>query len=421
VDLSAKYKSDDHSFTGTPEQKSAVTSVNFESPSNIEFLPKEIISDFPKLNGMIITSCTTLTIVRNAFFTKDFGAIEYLYLCNNKIETVEANAFQHLTKLKWIAMHDNQITSLPHQIFRNNPEIIAIFLSSNKINSITPDFSKSLNKLQYVGFGGNQCISKNFGCSSGSCSVTQAELDNGLSTCYTNCRVDIQCASKSEKLENLDREEVEKISKDSKDQQAIIESLGNNLTLLNQSNADNIKSLKKAVKKIEDLNRTVQEVQEESMKNAENYEKVKLELMESNEKAINLFKENTNKKLSAHLESAKDLNKVLSLQFSEAKALMENERLQCKLRETEYTKALELRDANNVNDKQAMDYEIKTLKQEIADMKNNLGKEIAELKAKMEENKKLADCAATLKQELSDVFKKEFNDFAKKIMENNQP
>jgi hypothetical protein len=194
------------------------------------------------------------------------------------------------------------------------------------------------------------------------------------------------------------------------DQQATIESLGNNLTLLNQSNADNIKSLKKAVKKIEDLNRTVQKVQKESLKNAENYEKVKLELIERNEQTMKLFKENSTAELSAHLESTKDLNKMLSLQFSEAKALMENERLQCKLRE-----------ANNVNDKQAMDYEIKTLKQEIAELKNNLGKEIAELKEKLEENKKLTDFSATLKQELSEVFKKEFNDFAKKIMENNQP
>jgi hypothetical protein len=193
----------------------------------------------------------------------------------------------------------------------------------------------------------------------------------------------------------LDREEVEKISKDSKDQQATIESLGNNLTLLNQSNADNIKSLKKAVKKIEDLNRTVQEVQKESLKNAENYEKVKLELIERNEQTMKFFKENSTAELSAHLESAKDLNKMLSLQFSEVKALLENERLQCKLRE-----------ANYLIDKQAMDFELKALKQEIA-----------ELKIKLEGS---SDETRNLKIQLNETIQKKLDDFMKKLMEDNR-
>jgi hypothetical protein len=41
----------------------------------------------------------------------------------------------------------DQSSPLPHQIFKNNPEIIAIWLHQNKISSITPDFFNNLNNL----------------------------------------------------------------------------------------------------------------------------------------------------------------------------------------------------------------------------------------------------------------------------------
>jgi hypothetical protein len=203
VDLSEEYKSVDHSFTGIPEQKSNVTVVRFNSPLNIDFLPKEIVSDFPQFNGLVIDSCNTLTSIKNELFTEDFGAIQYLYLVRNKIETIEVGAFQHLPKLKWIAFDQNQIKSLSHHFFKNNPEIIFISFYKNQINSITPGFLKNLNKLLFVSFHTNQCTNKEFGCKSGSCSVAQAELDNGLSTCYSNCLSDGECASKSRKLDAL--------------------------------------------------------------------------------------------------------------------------------------------------------------------------------------------------------------------------
>jgi archaellum component FlaC len=62
--------------------------------------------------------------------------------------------------------------------------------------------------------------------------------------------------------------------------------------------------------------------------------------------------------LSSHLEKTKEevkeLNKVLSLQFTKAKLLMENEKLQSKL------------------EKQTMEFEMRMLKQELADLKNGM-------------------------------------------------
>jgi hypothetical protein len=221
IDFSESFKTAEHSFTGTAEQKSAVSVVRFASPTHIDFLPKEILSDFPQLNGIIIADCDTLKTVKNDLFTEDFGAIQYVDLGQNKIATIETNAFQHLTKLEWINLGGNKLRSLPHQIFKNNPELIAILLSGNKINSITPDFFKNLNKLQWVDFNGNKCTDQYFDCDSGSCS----ELNRGLTTCYANYRN-------------------EEITRKLKVQKDTIESLRNNLTLLIEAHDSELKSLK---------------------------------------------------------------------------------------------------------------------------------------------------------------------------------
>jgi Leucine-rich repeat (LRR) protein len=202
ADLSEKYKTVEHSFTDTFGQKENTTVVHFLSPAQIDFLPKEILKDFPRMNGIAIDRCETLKTVKDGLFTKDFDAIEYLHFFDNQISTIEANAFQHLPKLKWIALDKNKLRSLPHQIFKNNPEMMAILLSGNQINSITPDFFKNLNKLQWVDLHENECIEKEFGCTTGACLVTQSELDSGLAACYSNILNDRECTAKSEHLDN---------------------------------------------------------------------------------------------------------------------------------------------------------------------------------------------------------------------------
>ncbi len=296
VDLSEHYKTVAHSFSGTAEEKSSVTVVRFETPSQIEFLPTQILNDFPQLNGIMIIS-GTLTNIRENFFGQEFNVIEYLNLASNRIATIEANVFQHLPKLKWISLHSNLLHSLPHQLFKNNPDLIAIWLHRNRMNSITPDFFKNLNKLQIVFFDPNECTSKVFGCYTGSgCSVSQSELDSGLTTCFKNCLDDGECAAKSGKLDNLssgqiemnldliiasghnqkliekgygdlihkndstpkpeeienfknetlecDAKKFEEISQDLKELKVQHETLGNNLTLLIQDHDSELKSLK---------------------------------------------------------------------------------------------------------------------------------------------------------------------------------
>lgn len=160
VDLSAARSSETFSFTNTPVQKSQANVIMFyPGISSIDFIPNEILKDFPNLNDLGFSSYNCPVIKKN-LFNANFQVIEYLSLLSNKIHMIEANAFENLIKLKWIDLQANQIKTLPFKIFENNPELLHIDFAWNKIASIKPNFFDGLNKLKRVKFINNQCVDK---------------------------------------------------------------------------------------------------------------------------------------------------------------------------------------------------------------------------------------------------------------------
>jgi hypothetical protein len=152
------------------------------------------------------------------------------------------------------------------------------------------------------------------------------------------------------------------------------------------------------------VNRTVGKVDSEILKMAGNFEKTVADFNASFENATQLFKE----------EIAGNTTKIIasSLEKSEAKLekIVENERLQYKLRE-----------AKDTIEKQAMKLEIVELKAKLEQQSKNY--EILSLKC-TNEKRALEDQIKELKQELEEKFDKKLEevvnqkleDFEKKIM-----
>ncbi len=194
------FQSQVHSFTGSSSEKSQATVVHFAGSNKIDFVPKQIPKEFPNLNGLLYNS-SNLPVLKNEFFSADFVVLEYLGLWSNQIASIEPFAFQNLKNLKWLGLRSNKIQSLPFNLFQNNPKLIFLNFRWNKINSISPNLLKNLNQLKRVDFRYNQCVSKYFGCPT--CSISQSDLDSGLSTCFQNCLKDPECATKSELVETI--------------------------------------------------------------------------------------------------------------------------------------------------------------------------------------------------------------------------
>ncbi len=209
VDLSEPFHSQLHSFTGSTSQKSQATAVEFYHSPQIEFIPKEILEEFPNLNGLLV-GFSNLPVVKNDLFPEEFVVLEYLDLYVNQIASIEPLAFKHLKNLKWLSLSQNKIKSLPFNLFQNNQKFVYLRFWRNQINSISPNLLKNLNQLKYVQFRGNQCVNQEFGCDTCSHSISQSDLDSVLSTCFQNCLKDPECATKSELVEGTTETEKER-------------------------------------------------------------------------------------------------------------------------------------------------------------------------------------------------------------------
>ncbi len=190
IDFSDKFQTENHFFPGCASGKSGISTFQIESASRVDFIPLEIVSEFPKLNGLIIDFCT-MPVVKSGLLKSEFKKIKYLDLKKNEIKTIEPTAFQHLTKLIWIRLYNNNIKTLSYKLFSNNPKLRYIDLSGNQINSIHPNFFDGLNKIILIGFGGNRCSQEDIGCED--CRVSQSEITSALTKCYDNCLADSDC------------------------------------------------------------------------------------------------------------------------------------------------------------------------------------------------------------------------------------
>jgi hypothetical protein len=195
VDYSTSFEKEKHSFSIIQDygsvQKSEIKNFFIAYSTQVDFIPLDILSEFPNLNGLMIEWCN-LPIVKSGLFKEELKKIEFLYLLRNKIESIEPEAFKFLIKLKWIELSQNNLQTLPYRIFRNNPDLFYIDLGSNKINSIHPNFFDGLKKLKLIYFTGNKgCINVHFGCET--CLITQSDLRGKLQGCFDNCSNGTTC------------------------------------------------------------------------------------------------------------------------------------------------------------------------------------------------------------------------------------
>jgi Leucine-rich repeat (LRR) protein len=190
IDYSAKFETKKHSFSGSASQKSEIKSFHIHDSPQVDFIPLDILSEFPNLNGLAIYWCNLPTL-KSGLFKAELNRIELLDLTQNEIEIIELEAFQYLIHLKWISLWFNKIETLPDRLFGNNPDLIYINLEHNQIISIHPIFFDGLKKLKLVDLESNFCIRKEIGCET--CEVSQVDLKEELKVCFKNCSKDRSC------------------------------------------------------------------------------------------------------------------------------------------------------------------------------------------------------------------------------------
>jgi hypothetical protein len=231
VYYSDRFEKDEHCFTGSTEKSESKTFLIYKSPK-VDFIPLDILTEFPNLNGIILNFCILPTL-KAGLFGEEFQKIEYLRFQFDKIKTVEPEALQYLVKLKLIDFNSNKIESLPQQLFKNNPNLVYIDFRKNKINSIHPNFYDGLSKLKFTELDGNRCVDTKVGCVT--CLVDQSELKEKLQGCFDNCLNDKKCHGPVLRQEVSEKMELESKLKSLKDELAAVQG---KLDALNKESSD---------------------------------------------------------------------------------------------------------------------------------------------------------------------------------------
>ena len=79
-----------------------------------------------------------------------------LYLVDNGIIQIDANAFQHLTNLRELHLYYNPLVELPSMVFKSMVHLTYLFLRDNSIHTLHSGVFDGLVNLKYLDLSGNQ-------------------------------------------------------------------------------------------------------------------------------------------------------------------------------------------------------------------------------------------------------------------------
>ncbi|XP_062401254.1 prolargin [Sardina pilchardus] len=74
--------------------------------------------------------------------------IYYLYLRNNYIDEVTADAFKNATDLKWVDLANNRVRRIDREVFKKVPNLLYLYMERNQMKEIPTDLPESLEQLR---------------------------------------------------------------------------------------------------------------------------------------------------------------------------------------------------------------------------------------------------------------------------------
>jgi Leucine-rich repeat (LRR) protein len=149
-------------FTGSNEEKNTTNAIYFAKLSVIEFIPKEIFTEFSDLQAFAIRDSNIPILKSKLLAHRKFNKVSKLDLSRNKIQFIEKRALISLQGLLEIDLSGNLLKSISHQIFIKNRGLLSIKLYKNKIMMIQENTFSKMDSLSHLDLRRNECINKEF-------------------------------------------------------------------------------------------------------------------------------------------------------------------------------------------------------------------------------------------------------------------
>ncbi len=88
INFSTNFEKVEHSFSGSASEKSAVETFKISISPKLDFIPLEILTEFPNLSGIVIRFCKLKT-VKAGLFRAELNRIDYLWLVRYVILVID--------------------------------------------------------------------------------------------------------------------------------------------------------------------------------------------------------------------------------------------------------------------------------------------------------------------------------------------
>lgn len=182
--LSVDLENEEITFRG--EQKLITHNIIFVQ-SKIEFIPSQIVRQFPKVDGIKIHR-SNFHLIENSMF-KGVKGIKHLEFFDCNITEIHQNAFADLENLEVILFTKGILKNLTTDIFWNNKRLRKIGFSQNFIKIVHPTFFDGLNDIMEVNLESNVCINERFYIK-----TSTDYMKHRMSHCFDNCEKDSKCS-----------------------------------------------------------------------------------------------------------------------------------------------------------------------------------------------------------------------------------
>jgi Leucine-rich repeat (LRR) protein len=132
----------------------------FVRKSQLEEIERKSFENMSTLEAVWVAFNNISSIHEDTFY--DLTQLKILIIGENKLKTLAANLLTHQKKLENFNVQKNEIEKIPKGFFRNNLELMTIWITKNNLTDIdTADMFK-MKKLDEVGLNGNKCINRDF-------------------------------------------------------------------------------------------------------------------------------------------------------------------------------------------------------------------------------------------------------------------
>jgi Leucine-rich repeat (LRR) protein len=126
---------------------------DFDSPSGVE---EDALEDLIELRTLSL-ECQQLGHLKKDFLRVNGEALTQLVLVGCHIYKIDSNVFEELDNLEGVEISFNQnLTSLPEDLFVNTPKLERLILKYNKLRSLSWNEFQGLVVLEYLDLTGNR-------------------------------------------------------------------------------------------------------------------------------------------------------------------------------------------------------------------------------------------------------------------------